>query len=156
MSINPREIELRNFMESPLRIGWEAVARDYSSAAGRRESRLFFREDRSLLRRPGQFLALGFQQFVEIVNKPGSLSGLVGQMTARDRLDRVDGTTSHPMLHLEALWARILFCHTSPKPTYKHLPRLDCNLNTGEEQARGTRMIKARTWSFTIERIRRR
>jgi uncharacterized protein len=26
---------------------------------------------------------------------------------------------------------------------YKHLPRFDCNLNAGEEQARRTRMIKA-------------
>jgi len=26
---------------------------------------------------------------------------------------------------------------------YKHLPRFDCNHNNGEEQARGTRMIKA-------------
>jgi len=47
------------------------------------------------------------------------------------------------MLHLEALWARILFFYTSPKPMYKHLPRFSCNIDTGEEQARGRRMIKA-------------
>src|SRR5216684_125407 len=35
------------------------------------------------------------------------------------------------------------FFHTSPKPMYKHLPRFNCNLNTGKEQARGRRMIKA-------------
>jgi predicted acyl esterase len=35
------------------------------------------------------------------------------------------------------------FFHISPKPMHKHLPRFDCNLNAGEEQARRTRMIKA-------------
>jgi hypothetical protein len=47
------------------------------------------------------------------------------------------------VLHLEALWARILFFHTSPKTMYRRLPHFDCNLNTGEEQARGRRMTKA-------------
>jgi hypothetical protein len=62
-----------------------------------------------LLRSPDHFLALGFRQFVEIVNEPGSLSGLVGRMTAHGRLDRLDGSTSHPMLHLGALRDRIPF-----------------------------------------------
>ena len=56
-----------------------------------------------LLGRPGHFLALGFQQFVEIMNEPGSPSGLVGQMTVRGRLGRADGSTFHSMLHLGVL-----------------------------------------------------
>src|SRR5258708_7867903 len=66
-------------------------------------------------KRPGPFLALGFQQFAEIVNEPGSLSGLVGQMTVRGRLDRVDGSTSHPMQHPGALRDRIHFLSYEPK-----------------------------------------
>ena len=68
-----------------------------------------------LPRRPGHFLALGSQQFVEVVNEPGSFSGLVGRMTARGRLDRLDGSTSHPMLHLGALRDQIPFLSYEPK-----------------------------------------
>src|SRR5260370_18478257 len=50
-----------------------------------------------------------------MVNEPGSLSGLVGRMTARGRLDRLDGSTSHPMLHLGALRERIPFLSYEPK-----------------------------------------
>jgi hypothetical protein len=53
-----------------------------------------------LLRCPDHFLALGFRQFVQI------------------RLDRLDGSTSHPMRHLGVLWGRILFFHMSSKPIY--------------------------------------
>ena len=49
------------------------------------------------------------------MNEPGSLSELVGQMTVRGRLDRVDGSTSHPMLHLGALRDRIPFLSYEPK-----------------------------------------
>src|SRR5713226_7434319 len=63
----------------------------------------------SISKKARSFPSSRFQQFVEIVNKPGSLSGWVGQMTARGRLDRADGTTSHPMLHLGALRDRIVF-----------------------------------------------
>src|SRR6266404_1365022 len=69
---------------------------------------------------PDHFLALGFRQFVERVNAPGSLSGLVGRMTARGRLDRLDGSTSHPMLHLGVLRDRIPFLSCEPK-TDRHL-----------------------------------
>src|SRR5258708_22685772 len=50
-----------------------------------------------------------------MVNEAGSLSGLVGRMTARGRLDRLDGSTSHPMLHLGALRDRIPFLSYEPK-----------------------------------------
>jgi hypothetical protein len=45
------------------------------------------------------------------------------------------------MLHLGALRDRILFFHTGPKPTYKHLPRFDCNLNTGEGMTKATNVV---------------
>jgi len=69
----------------------------------------------STSKKPRLFLGARVSTFVEIVNEPGSLSGLVGQMTVRGRLDRVDGSTSHPMLHLGVLRDRIHFLSYAPK-----------------------------------------
>jgi len=49
----------------------------------------------STSKKPRSFPGSRFRQFVEIVNEPGCLSGLVGRMTIV-RLDRLDGSTSHP------------------------------------------------------------
>src|SRR5712664_3205783 len=82
---------------------------------------------------------LGFQQFVEIVNETGSLSGLVGQMTVRGRLDRVDGSTSHPMLHLGALRDRILFLSHKSKTGVQAIFRASTATSTPGKNRRAGR-----------------
>src|SRR5438445_13577810 len=56
-----------------------------------------------LLRSPDHFLALGFRQFVDIVNEPGSLLGSVGRTADRGRQDRLDRTPAYPYTPLGAL-----------------------------------------------------